>query len=536
MSASSPGRDRNFNPLSAWLGFPANALPRDYYSLLGLELYESNIHEINRAAETLIAHVREIRPGPYLTEWTQLLDILRTAKACLCDPDKKRAYDEALRSHRVHSLLPDSWLPSDTLPGVTDAFAGSDVPSSSVMSATLPVSEEREPALESRSDGTETIHLDLSGIPVWRRRTSSTLVRVCALCLLVLAIVVAYQMMTAPEWWRPRLRALVSLSSGGPEKLKSASESLPESPSIISERQPKEIASAGALPQPEANRPEQRDDGKPTTHSPDRNDLVHSQELDDIDSQAETPVMPVSQTSAFSEPSESPEDPNDALPPPGLPGHQSAEEPASQLQGQQGQDGSQQNEMASAGERFPNESPSNEGLRAEFRELTDELWQAMSKRELEIARSTLNRLAAEVRNESERRAVESLDYLLRHVEEFWRALSRIVPSMKAGEEMAVGDTYIVVVDATADELVIRAAGQNRRYRIQEMPTPLIRLIVARRFRPGPETDAVFGAFLAVDPRGDPGEAEKLWRRADDDVLDADLLIEALKFRPSHVGQ
>ena len=535
MSESSTGRDRGFNPLSAWLGFPADELPRDYYSLLGLELYENDIHEINRAAETLIAHVREIRPGPYLTEWTKLLDILRAAKACLCDPDKKRAYDEALRSHRVHSLLPDSWLPSETLPGVTDACAGSGVPVGSVMSGTSRVSEERRPAFESRSGGAEIIHLDLSGMPAWRRKPSSTLVRVCALGLLVLAIIVAYQMLTAPEWWRPRLRALMGASFAGHEKVNTAPVSLPESASMTSEKQPTELASAGGLPQPEVNRPEQGSNGKPASHSPNGNDHVNSQKLDDTESQAQTPTMSV-ETPVLPEPTELPGERGGTMPPPDLPSRELPEEPMSQVPGQGGAHESQQDGMVPAGERLPNESPSNEGLRPEFRELIDELWQAMSKRELEVARSTLNRLAAEVRNESERRAVESLDYLLRHVEEFWRALSRIVPSMKAGEELAIGDMYIVVVDATADELVIRAAGQNRRYRIQEMPTPLIRLIVARRFRPGPETDAVFGAFLAVDPRGDPSEVEKLWRRADDDVLDADLLFEALKFRPSHVEQ
>ena len=86
MSDRSVDRDSNFNPLCFWLGFPANAVPRDYYSLLGLPLFESDTEEISRAAERVIAHVREIRPGPYVAEWTELLDTLQAAKACLCDP------------------------------------------------------------------------------------------------------------------------------------------------------------------------------------------------------------------------------------------------------------------------------------------------------------------------------------------------------------------------------------------------------------------------------------------------------------------
>ncbi|HOP77565.1 MAG TPA: hypothetical protein PLD05_08735, partial [Thermogutta sp.] len=170
-------------------------------------------------------------------------------------------------------------------------------------------------------------------------------------------------------------------------------------------------------------------------------------------------------------------------------------------------------------------------LRPEIRSGVVHVWQAMAKRNLEAARSKLDQLAGQVTNEAEQQAVEVLDYLLKHVEEFWRALHKIVSTMQAGEEFAIGDAYIVVVEATSEELVIRAAGQNRRYLIRQMPSPLIRLIVSRRFRPGPEADALLGAFLAVDPEGSPQEAEQLWRRANDGVLDVEALLEALKLRP-----
>ncbi len=174
--------------------------------------------------------------------------------------------------------------------------------------------------------------------------------------------------------------------------------------------------------------------------------------------------------------------------------------------------------------------PAAHELRPEFRSGIDQVWQAMAKRDLEAARSRLDQLAGQVTNEAEQQAVEVLDYLLKHVEEFWRTLQRIVSSMRAGEEFAIGDAYIVVVDATPEEIVIRAAGQNRRYLIRQMPTPLIRLIASRRFRPGSEADALLGAFLAVDPEGSPQEAEQLWRRANDGILDVEALLEALGLR------
>lgn len=530
MADSSAGRDCDFNPLSAWLGFPANALPRDYYSLLGLKPHESDVHEINRAAETLIAHVREIRPGPYLTEWTQLLDILRAAKSCLCDPDKKRLYDEALRNHRITSLMPapDSLLGHQ--PSGSRAVVGGELPASLTTSATPQTLETKDHVFENPPAEVETIHFGPSPTWVRQRRKSSLLARVCAVGFLILATTLAYQMFTAPESWRPRLQTVIGVALRSGEMPNSSSATSDSIPGMTHGEQSRET-SITTGPHAETDSPK-RGDTTPLQPDPGADKSLAGQQVPlEEGPQAEVPVSHPSQAGAAPEPGGPMPGEGEPGPPSTLPSASAPDVVMAPPQNTAEQHGPPQNELPATPDPRRNETTPHEELRLEFRVLITELWQAMSKRELEEARASLNRLAAEVRNDSERRAVESLDYLLRHVEEFWRALYRIVPSMKAGEELAIGDTYIVVVDVTADELVIRAAGQNRRYRIRELPTPLIRIIVARRFRPGPEADAAFGAFLAVDPRGDPREAEQLWRRADDDVLDADILLEALKFRP-----
>ncbi|MGQ9562733.1 MAG: hypothetical protein ACUVTH_04300 [Thermogutta sp.] len=531
MTDSSAERDSDFNPLSAWLGFPPHALPRDYYALLGLKRYESDVHVINRAAETLIAHVREIRPGPYLTEWTQLLDILRAAKACLCDPDRKRAYDEALRSHRITSLTPDLKSLSGQAPNGIPAVRGGESPSSSTTPARFQTTEAEEQPFQNRPAEAEAIHLGLLRTRVWQQRRSSSIARICALGFLIFATTLAYQMFTAPESWRARLRAVIGVafrSEERPPAGSAMSDAISNTTHGAQASETKSVTPRASEIGPPTNPEHTTSQPKAVAEDPSASSHVRAEQGNAADISVSSPSQP----GAIPEPGESrpgDREPDSTLTPPNdtLPGDmrgppQNAEE----------EEEAPQNGPPSPAEPPQNKTPAGEELRPEFRALITELWQAMSKRELEEARASLNRLAADVRNESERQAVESLDYLLRHVEEFWRALHRIVPSMKAGEELAIGDTYIVVVDVNRDELVIRAAGQNRRYRIREMPTPLIRIIVARRFRPGPEADAAFGAFLAVDPRGDPREAEQLWRRADDDVLDADVLLEALKFRPS----
>jgi len=365
------------------------------------------------------------------------------------------------------------------------------------------------------------------------RKKSKLATRIFSIGLLLLAIIVAHQMLTAPEWWGPRLRGIVQVAFLQPENSQQRPMTSANLSSDESFARPGTALPIAKSSQTKVNAAQRTDPSGPTSNPPKLIDPGISQES------SNSGAPSVSSSSDASQPPQLPsqEQPsagqNEVIPPADTSSSGTSQELMPQPEGEETP---HSDEMPPGTAPAHHEMPSSDGLRSEFRTLIGEMWQSMATRDLETARATLNRLAAEVKNDQERQAAESLDYLLRHLEEFWRTLYRIVPLMKSGEELAIGDTYIVVVETTRDEIVIRAAGQNRRYPIRDMPTALIRVIVARRFRPGPEADALFGAFLAVDPKGDPHEAEQLWRRADDDVLDADVLIAALEFRPRNSSQ
>ena len=86
-----------FDPYVQWLGRQGGQRPSNHYELLGIGLFQSDPAVVARAADTLTARIRGIRPGPHVAEWQRLLDAVAGAKSCLMDPAAKAAYDALLR-------------------------------------------------------------------------------------------------------------------------------------------------------------------------------------------------------------------------------------------------------------------------------------------------------------------------------------------------------------------------------------------------------------------------------------------------------
>jgi hypothetical protein len=89
-----------FDPYAQWLGIVEPQRPVNYYVLLGIAPSESDPQRIAQAADMQAARVRRIRPGPYLVQWSALLDEIAAAKACLTNPQARAAYDAALVGQR----------------------------------------------------------------------------------------------------------------------------------------------------------------------------------------------------------------------------------------------------------------------------------------------------------------------------------------------------------------------------------------------------------------------------------------------------
>jgi hypothetical protein len=85
-----------FNPYREWLGLEARGRP-NFYGLIGVANFEGDGGRIASAAERATTRVRSFRPGANARLWAGLLDEIRAAKECLCDPARKAEYDAGLR-------------------------------------------------------------------------------------------------------------------------------------------------------------------------------------------------------------------------------------------------------------------------------------------------------------------------------------------------------------------------------------------------------------------------------------------------------
>lgn len=89
---------KEFDPYHRWLGIPASEQPANHYRLLGLALFEADADVIESAAIRQITHVRSHALGSHGDTTQTVLNEIAEAKITLLHPEKKKQYDEGLRS------------------------------------------------------------------------------------------------------------------------------------------------------------------------------------------------------------------------------------------------------------------------------------------------------------------------------------------------------------------------------------------------------------------------------------------------------
>jgi len=95
------GENDTFNPYEKWLGIPPDEQPADYYRLLVIERFESDIATIARAADARMVHIRTFQTGPRGALTQKLLNEISAARICLTDDESRDQYDRQLRGEPV---------------------------------------------------------------------------------------------------------------------------------------------------------------------------------------------------------------------------------------------------------------------------------------------------------------------------------------------------------------------------------------------------------------------------------------------------
>lgn len=88
----------SFDAYYKWLGIPPDEQPPNVYRLLGVKPFETDLDAISSAADQRMAHLRTFALGPNGGLAENLLNQIAAARLCLLDPQKKPAYDKALKA------------------------------------------------------------------------------------------------------------------------------------------------------------------------------------------------------------------------------------------------------------------------------------------------------------------------------------------------------------------------------------------------------------------------------------------------------
>lgn len=155
-----------FDPYREWLSISDPERPPNYYRLLGLEMFESDIEKVWPAAVLRMAKVLEYDPGPYCEDARRVFDELETARQCLAAPDQKRAYDAGLK-HKIDEL---SFTVVDPSSHTHSDFLGLDLPPAEPAMAGATATTKPS----HRGSGAERTPMPRDGSATWRLREGST--------------------------------------------------------------------------------------------------------------------------------------------------------------------------------------------------------------------------------------------------------------------------------------------------------------------------------------------------------------------------
>jgi hypothetical protein len=140
---------------------------------------------------------------------------------------------------------------------------------------------------------------------------------------------------------------------------------------------------------------------------------------------------------------------------------------------------------------------------------------ALGERNFDVATAELAKAEALAKDPEHKAKVERLKMLHGYVVEFWNAVAEGLKGFRGGgTELKYKDTLIAVVEASPNHIIIRSAGENRRFDRLGMPGGLAMAVADTWFNPNAASTKVFrGAFYAVEPGADVNEARRLWQEA-----------------------
>jgi len=158
---------------------------------------------------------------------------------------------------------------------------------------------------------------------------------------------------------------------------------------------------------------------------------------------------------------------------------------------------------------------------------------ALGQRDFVAAERNLRQAAGAVQGAEQEALVVRLTEISRLDQQFWQVVERQIAKFSGAEELAVGESglMVIVVEANSNSIVIRRNGKNQRYVLNNMPIGLAMAVFNHhRDTKDPSLLLLRGAALAAATPSDPAyiaEARRVWTEAGKLGADVDDLILTL---------
>ena len=154
--------------------------------------------------------------------------------------------------------------------------------------------------------------------------------------------------------------------------------------------------------------------------------------------------------------------------------------------------------------------------------------QALGKREFRQAIDRIDAAEKIAVSDKQQQLVAGFRALTTYVEGFWDAVREGPKGLEKAGELKIGNSFVSVVEVGPGHLLIREAGENRRYLVDQLPAKLAVAIAQNWFDDRPDNKLYVGAFYFVGPPIDVSEAKRLWQEAAAAGVDVNGLLALLE--------
>lgn len=503
------GVSEPFNPYEEWLETPGGVRPEHHYAMLGLKPFESDPQVIAQAADGLRSRVRRIRPGPHMAEWQMLLDEIATAKNCLLDAQAKAAYDAQLRHPPKRPTPPTAqpgfqtpppptaqpgfqapppppWLQAPSTPAAQPGFQPPPPPAWLQQPQTPQPSQAWAPQPPAQPFAPPQVpafvppELFMPEEPVAgmrsKRERKSFVERVAGPLIVVVFVGTALGGYIAFRVLREQGYTIAANAT--------VSETSPPAPVAENKTQAKPAA------------------GEKSTAAA----------VQESGSKSASSVKPAPATTSAEPPKPAAQIVQPSTP--ALPAADQMSAPAPAMSDQA---------MAAPAAKS---APSDPAKQAELHSGIKAARAAMRQRNLTEAQKGLAQARANVQSPEDDLLVTRYENLANYLTQFWKGIARRLSAFKPMDEVELAKTRIIVVESNAEEIRFKSGGKVFHYRIDTMPVPFVAGLVEGALNDA-QSKVIFGAFLAVDPRGDATRALELWTEAAEAGQKVDQLLPSV---------